>query len=343
MTLASRLTLSTPMIQAPMAGASHADFVIKACQLGVLGSLGAGMMSPDDINKEIDKIKAGTDKAFNINLMILGEEVIGTYSQSMPDWLAGLYEELGVTPKPDERPAHDFAEQLAVLLNNPVPVASFTFGILEKAQIKSLHAVGTLVIGTANSVAEVMAWQEVGADAVVVQGKEAGGHQGGWMDENGEKLSTSHLLTLARQRVSLPLIAAGGISRPEHVEMMMAQGADMVMMGTVFLTTIESPIHALWKKRLLSAEGSDTRLTKLYSGKWARGIITEYMRRFHHLDNANDLPIYPTLNAMTKSLRAHGAATNNAEMMSLWSGTGVADCRDESMSELVARLKSVSR
>lgn len=343
MSVSSQLGLSTPIIQAPMAGASDADFVIHACQLGVLGSLGAGMMSPAQINEAIDKIKAGTDRAFNINLMVLAKEVTGTYSQSMPDWLAGLYEELGVTPKLDERPAHDFAEQFAVLLSNPVPVASFTFGILEEAQIKSLHAVGTLVIGAANSVAQVMAWQEVGADAVVVQGVEAGGHQGGWMDENGEKLSTSYLLTLARQRASLPLIAAGGISRPEHVETMLAQGADMVMMGTVFLTTIESPIHPLWKKRLLAAQGSDTRLTKLYSGKWARGIITEYMTRFHDLDNANDLPIYPTLNAMTKSLRAHGVATNNAEMMSLWSGTGVADCRDESMSELVARLKPVSR
>ncbi|WP_265734215.1 NAD(P)H-dependent flavin oxidoreductase [Moraxella equi] len=123
----------------------------------------------------------------------------------------------------------------------------------------------------------------------------------------------------------------------EQVAFVLDNGADMVAVGTAFLTTYESPINPLWKKRLLSATGNDTRLTRLYSGKWARGVVTGYMQDFAQLDN-DDLPNYPTLNAMTKSLRAHGATTQNSELMSLWSGVGVADCRDESMSELVARL-----
>lgn len=339
MTLSIKLA-PTRIIQAPMAGASHANFVIKACELGVLGSLGAGMMSPAQIHEEINKIKAGVDKSFNVNLMILSEDVTEAYSENMPDWLMSFYDELGITPILEDKPAHRFAHQFAVLLENPVPVASFTFGILDKSQVDSLHEVGTYVIGTANHVAEVIAWQEVGADAVVVQGVGAGGHQGGWLNENGERLSTRCLLELARQTTKLPLIAAGGIASYEQVEMMMANGADMVMVGTAFLTTTESPIHALWKHRLLTSKEADTRLTRLYSGKWARGIVTNYMTQHRQFDNATDLPVYPTLNAMTKSLRAYGATTNNAELMSLWSGVGVADCRDESMSELVSRLTS---
>lgn len=335
--LIKTLGVATPIVQAPMAGASNADFVISACQLGVLGSLGAGMMSPAQLDDEINKIKAGTDRAFNVNLMILGKELTAQYSEPMPLWLVNLYEELGITPTQDERPAHDFEGQFAILLSNPVPVASFTFGVLSGEQVEALHAVGSLIIGTANTVAEVQAWQAVGADAVVVQGVGAGGHQGGWLDEAGEKLDTLSLLKLAKEIANVPLISAGGIASREGVKTMLDNGADMVVVGTAFLTTTECPINPLWKDKLLNATGDDTHLTKLYSGKWARGVATAYMKRFAHVDN-DELPIYPTLNAMTKPLRAYGASTKNTDFMSLWAGVGVADCRDESMSELVERL-----
>lgn len=292
-------------------------------------------MSPDKIHQEICQIKAQTDRAFNVNLMVLDKTLTQTYGQAMPAWLVALYDELGVRPVLDDVPACDFAQQFEILLNNPVPVASFTFGILEKAQVDALHGVGTLVVGTANTPDEVMAWQAVGADAVVVQGVEAGGHQGGWLDEG--RLSALDLLKLARSLTTLPLISAGGIASRESVKLMLDGGADMVAVGTAFLTTHESPISALWKNKLLTAQADDTQLTRLYSGKWARGITTEYMKRFAHLDN-DDLPCYPTLNAMTKPLRAYGATCQNADLMSLWCGMGVADCRDESMDELVKRL-----
>lgn len=153
MNLKERFVLATPIVQAPMAGASNADFVATACKNGVLGSLGAGMMSPEQIHAEIDKIKVSTNQAFNVNLMILDGVATERYSEPMPSWLVDLYDELGVVPVLDERPAHDFTQQFAVLLDNPVPVASFTFGILDKVQVEALHAVGSLVVGTANSVA----------------------------------------------------------------------------------------------------------------------------------------------------------------------------------------------
>lgn len=338
MSLKSSLNLSTPIIQAPMAGASNADFVIGACRLGVLGSLGAGMMSPQEINNQINNIKAGTNQAFNLNLMVLDKDLTSRSwcGDDMPDWLCEYYDNLGIGVE-FGKSAYDFETQFAVLLTNPVPVASFTFGILSKEQIKALQALGTKVIGTANTVAEVKAWQAVGADAVVVQGVGAGGHQGGWLDENGKKLDTLSLLRLAKQEATLPLIAAGGIANRETVKLMLDNGADLVAVGTAFLTTHESPISPVWKNRLLQATSDETRLTRLYSGKLARGIITDFMTQFADFDNET-LPPYPLLNAMTKSLRVYGLQQGNSELMSLWAGVGVGDCCDEPMSDLINRL-----
>ncbi|MDO5651053.1 MAG: nitronate monooxygenase [Moraxella sp.] len=340
--LMQRLNLHTPIMQAPMAGASNAEFVAAACHAGALGSLGAGMMSPAAIHAEINQIKALTDKPFNINLMILSNELSERYSAAMPKWLSNKYQALGVTPAIDDKPAQDFTKQLQVLLDNPVPVASFTFGVLESTQVKALHDVGSLVVGTANNVAEVQAWADVGADAVVVQGVEAGGHQGGWTNETAKRYATFELLKLTKSGdIKLPLIAAGGIATAQSVAQALIGGADLVAVGTAFLTTHESPISPLWQEQLFKATGADTRLTRLFSGKLARGVVNDYMREFADIDGAirhADIPLYPTMNAMTKSLRAYGAKCGDVNLMSLWAGMAVADCRDESVLDLMARL-----
>lgn len=326
----------TPIMQAPMAGASSASFVVRACQAGALGSLGAGMMSPSTIYQAIDDIKAQTDKPFNVNLMVLSDELSQNYTGVMPDWLTNVYDELGIEAVLDNTPAQRFSEQFAVLLDNPVPVASFTFGIIQKEQVIALQAVGSLVVGTANSVSEVQAWQAVGADAVVVQGTEAGGHQGGWLESS--HLSTGELLKQAVAISHVPLIAAGGIGTRMQIKQMLDMGADMVAVGTRFLTTHEAPISPIWQEKLLEATGSDTRLTMLFSGKWARGIVNEYMECFAHLDGTPAVLGYPTMNAMTKPLRAHATKTHNAQLMSLWAGTSAQHCQKQSIDELMAEL-----
>lgn len=335
MSIKHHLALATPIVQAPMAGASSADFVIAGCRAGALGSLGAGMMSPVAIDDAIRAIKRGTDKPFNVNLMILDDKDSQAYSEPMPDWLVSLYDELGVEPVLDGVPAWRFDEQFACLLANPVPVASFTFGILDTTQVDALHAVGSLVVGTANTPQEVLAWQAVGADAVVVQGVGAGGHQGGWLD-CPTRLPTSALLQLAKQITTLPLIGAGGVGTSAQVRELLDLGADMVAVGTLFLTTKQSVVSHVWQQHLLNQTGDDTRLTRLFSGRLARGLVGGYMERFAHFEAS--VPSYPTMNAMTKPLRAYGTKTANADLMSLWAGVGVGHCRQESIDELVARL-----
>lgn len=336
-----KLHIKNPVMQAPMAGASNADFVVRACELGVMGLLGAGMMSPCAIDDEINKIKSSTNQPFLVNLMVLSKNLTHQLQGTMPDWLSQKYKSLGVEAMVDESPAHDFLAQFEVLLKNPVPVASFTFGIITKKQVDDLHRVGSLVVGTANCRAEALAWQEIGADAVVLQGLEAGGHQGGWLNESRDgRLTTFELLTECRD-LKIDVIAAGGISTAEKIQKALSLGASAVAIGTLFLTTEESVVHESWKKALLSAKGGDTRLTRLFSGKLARGVVNGYMQEFCEFDqNApnSKIPIYPTLNAMTKSLRAYGTRHGYTDLMSLWAGMGVEHCRQESMQALIDRL-----
>ncbi|OOR88115.1 hypothetical protein B0181_08895 [Moraxella caviae] len=339
--LMNKLGLRTPIVQAPMAGASNADFVVAACQAGALGSLGAGMMSPDAIADEIAKIKAQTKQAFAVNLMVLDDEQTSKLAGEMPEWLAKKYAELGITPTLDEKPAHDFKAQFAAVLDNPAPVVSFTFGIIDKNAVQALKDKGCIIIGTANYVDEVLAWQAVGADAVVVQGAQAGGHQGGWLHEADEKLDTLTLVEQAKAASDIPLIAAGGIATAEQVAAALAAGADLVAVGTAFLTTHESVISTAWQERLLAASGADTQFTRLFSGKVARGITNDFLREFAQFDGLSshsEVRSYPTQNAMTKALRAYAGKAADSELMSLWAGTAVAHCQRESIAHLVARL-----
>ncbi|MFB6348028.1 NAD(P)H-dependent flavin oxidoreductase [Moraxella sp. ZJ142] len=343
-----KLNLKTPIIQAPMAGASDANFVIAACQAGALGSLGAGMMSAEQIDAQIRAIKSADCGSFLVNLMVLPTHLTEKLASKMPSWLVSFYDNLGVVADVASRPAYDFDEQFAVLLNNPVPVAGFTFGILTTEQVAALHKVGTLVVGTANHPDEAVAWANVGADAVIVQGMEAGGHRGGWLYEEAEPLPLEPLLVASRQALAdaghaLPLVAAGGIATADSVRHYLDLGASAVAVGTAFLTTAESVIAKSWQSRLLAAKAGETALTRLYSGKLARGLVTDYMRQFAQFDGMvrhDAVPIYPTLNAMTKSLRAYGGQTGNTELMSLWAGVNVHHCQDETGAELVARLNA---
>lgn len=337
MSLKNLLNLATPIMQAPMAGASNASFVAQASNLGVLGSLGAGMMSPDKIHHKINMIKSLTDKPFAVNLMILPQDKTQQYSASMPDWLKDVYDGLGIKPVLEDCPAHDFAKQFDVLLKNPIPVAGFTFGILDKEAVDALHDVGTLVVGTANLPEEALSWQAAGADAVVLQSGDAGGHQGGFLNENAEKLSALALLEAVRNMAAVPLIAAGGIDGKAEIDELLANGADMVAVGTLFLTTKESPIPLSYKQKLLTAKPEDTVLTKAFSGKWARGIANGYIQNTDLTDPEN-FPEYPTLNAMTKPLRTYAAQTADTDLMSMWAGTSVGGCRDETMAALLKRL-----
>ncbi|WP_201576218.1 NAD(P)H-dependent flavin oxidoreductase [Psychrobacter immobilis] len=343
MTLMNTLNLIHPIVQAPMAGATTPELAATVSNFGGLGSLGSGTTAPDVLHDHINSLKSLTDRPFMVNLMVLSEHDSTTLDSAIPAWLSDYYQENNIDMALPERPALSFAEQLQVLYDNPVPVASFTFGIISAEQVQGLKDLGTRVIGTANHPLEAKAWAEIGVDAVCVQGVEAGGHRGGWLAQSeNDPLGLLTLISQTRACTDIPLIAAGGIMTGQAIKAIQSAGAELAQIGTAFLTTDTCGINNIYKQALLDASqdkrSSETRLTRLFSGKQARGLLNDYLRDFGQFESAHELPPYPQLNAMTKVLRAHAKQNLDAEYQSLWAGQGVALVRQERTIELLERL-----
>ena len=343
MTLLNTFDLTYPIVQAPMAGATTPELAATVSNFGGLGSLGSGTTAPDVLNDHINTLKSLTNRPFMINLMVLSEHDSNTLDSEIPAWLTKYYQEQNIEIALPKRPALSFAEQLQVLYDNPVPVASFTFGIISAEQVQGLKDLGTRVIGTANHPLEAKAWAEIGVDAVCVQGIEAGGHRGGWLPQSAnDPMGLLTLISQTRACTDIPLIAAGGIMTGEAIKAIQTAGAELAQIGTAFLTTDTCAINDIYKQALLDASqdkrSSETRLTRLFSGKQARGLLNDYLRDFGQYESAHELPPYPQLNAMTNDLRAHAKNNLDAEHQSLWAGQGVALVRQESTIELLERL-----
>ena len=343
MTLLNTFDLTYPIVQAPMAGATTPELAATVSNFGGLGSLGSGTTAPDVLNDHINTLKSLTNRPFMINLMVLSEYDSNTLDSPIPAWLTKYYQEQNIEMALPKRPALSFAEQLQVLYDNPVPVASFTFGIISAEQVQRLKDLGTRVIGTANHPLEAKAWAEIGVDAVCVQGVEAGGHRGGWLPQSAsDPMGLLTLISQTRACTDIPLIAAGGIMTGQAIKAIKTAGAELAQIGTAFLTTDKCGINDIYKQALLDASqdkrSSETRLTRLFSGKQARGLLNDYLRDFAQFESAHELPPYPQLNAMTNDLRAHAKNNLDAENQSLWAGQGVALVRQESTIELLERL-----
>ena len=343
MTLLNAFDLTYPIVQAPMAGATTPELAATVSNFGGLGSLGSGTTAPDILNDHINTLKSLTNRPFMINLMVLSEHDSNTLDSPIPAWLTKYYQEQNIEIALPKRPALSFTEQLQVLYDNPVPVASFTFGIISAEQVQRLKDLGTRVIGTANHPLEAKAWAEIGVVAVCVQGVEAGGHRGGWLPQSAnDPMGLLTLISQTRACTDIPLIAAGGIMTGQAIKAIQTAGAELAQIGTAFLTTDTCGINDTYKQALLDAglgkRSSETRLTRLFSGKQARGLLNDYLRDFGQFERAHELPAYPQLNAMTNDLRAHAKNNLDAEHQSLWAGQGVALVRQESTIELLERL-----
>ncbi|MGD7070443.1 NAD(P)H-dependent flavin oxidoreductase [Acetobacter sp. AAB5] len=339
-TLAETLELALPVIQAPMAGISNAEMVIAASNAGFLGSLGAGMMSPEEIEASLHQIKSETTSAFNVNLFIIDH--LPRYHPAPQDtlFLRHIYEKLELDFTLPNQYAPSFQEQFEVLLHAKPPVASFTFGILTQEQVSRLHAQGIFVCGTATTSAEARAWADVGADAVCAQGIEAGGHRGSFLSDGGNGVGLLPLVREIVKDISIPVIAAGGIMDGEGIVAAISLGAEAVQMGTAFLGCSDTALAPAYRKALaqhLPAES--TVLTHVFSGRLARGIRNQFIEEY---GSSQPFP-YPVQNALTQALRKKAARDGNAENMSLWAGQGLRLIRDNSFKEMAHILQDEIR
>jgi nitronate monooxygenase len=320
---AERFDLRLPLVQAPMVGATTTAMAIASSNAGALGSLGVGAMTPEKIEEAVAEIRAGTSRPFAINLFMLDPV---TPDDAMVrralDAIDPLRAELGLPPgRALEHYAPTYRAQLDRVIDLRVPVVSFTFGVPAAADIERLKAAGSYVIGTATHVAEGVAWQAAGADAVCAQGAEAGGHRGTFIDaEKNPLVGTMALVPQLVDALDIPVLAAGGIMDGRGIVAALALGAQAAQLGTVFLPCAESAIAQDWRKRLLESRDTSTSVTRAITGRYARGIRNTLMDRLEA--EPERVAPYPVQNALTQELRQTASRADRGDYLSLWSGQG---------------------
>lgn len=331
----NELKLQLPIIVAPMAGVSKPRLVVASAKNGLLGSLGAGMLSPEAIRQSVAEIRAETSLPFNINLFVIDNCPEFNNRCGATEWIQDYSAKHKYEFSVPSSYAPNFEDQFAAALETKPAVLSFTFGIISPVQLKACHENGVRVIGTATSLDEALAWEKLGADAICLQGIEAGGHRGNFLSEN-LGLPLTELVDQVVSKVEVPLIAAGGIMDGRKASEYLKRGIDLVQLGTAFMATPESELAEPWTRALKGELGTETTLTPLFSGKNARGIVNRFI-------TANkDKPCfpYPVQNAYTAPLRKQASERKDNQDMSLWAGEQFTSARFVGIENLVKILQS---
>ncbi|KAL0476738.1 nitronate monooxygenase [Acrasis kona] len=337
----TRLGLRYPLIVAPMAGGpSTPKLTAISSNTGALGSIGAAYLTPNQIKIAADEVKKNTQKPFAINLFVPSNTKDPTPNQIhiAKEELKPYEQQLHVKIPDIQGPFdHDFDQQVEAVLDARPSVFSFCFGLLPKEYIKKAHDEGILVVGTATTVDEAILLCKNNVDAIVLQGVEAGGHRG-IFDAQAEdpQISTFNLLNDCLKNKMLckvPLIAAGGIMNSNHIKKMLNAGASAVQMGTAFLTCTEAGTSAPYR-RALSKESRDTELTRVFSGRIARGIKNKFLNEM----KTKNILSFPAQNTLTRFLRNASVQNDSEDYLSLWSGTGEGTLWTGSAEDLIKDL-----
>src|SRR5688572_4627252 len=298
--LTERLGLSYPIIQAPLAGGGDTpDLVTAVCEAGALGFIGAAYLTPSQISEASRAVRARTTRPFGINLFApLPSPPRPTDPGPALERVAHFYAELGL-PAPQVPASGDapFFEQFEPALASGAAAFSFTFGLLPDSAIKAIKDRGMFLIGTATTVEEAISLEQLGVDAVVTQGSEAGGHRSTFRGSfEAGMVGTMALVPQVVDAVRTPVVASGGIMDGRGIAAAMALGASAVQMGTAFLTCDESGIPSAYKDAIIRAAEDATRLTRAFSGRPARGIVNRFMTEVERGTEADILP-FPLQNA----------------------------------------------
>ncbi|CAL9316418.1 nitronate monooxygenase [Streptomyces olindensis] len=329
-----------PIVQAPMAGGvSVPQLAAAVCEAGGLGFLAAGYKTADGMYEEIKQLRSLTGRPFGVNLFMPQPEyadpaAVDVYAHQLAGEATWYEAELG---DPESGRDDGYETKLAVLRDNPVPVVSFHFGAPSREVVDALHRVGTFVLVTATTPDEARAVERAGADAVIAQGVEAGGHQGTHRDvpeTDGSGIGLLSLVAQIREAVNIPIVAAGGIMRGGQIAAVLAAGASAAQLGTAFLATPESGANALHKQALTNPLFVRTELTRAFSGRPARGLVNRFLREHGPYAPA----AYPEIHHLTAPLRKAAAKAGDAQGMALWAGQGHRMARELPAGQLVEVL-----
>jgi nitronate monooxygenase len=348
------LKIEFPIIQAPMAGGvTTSNLVAEVSNSGGLGMIGAGYMSPNQIREQIREIKQLTPNPFGINLFVPNEFTCTEIEiKSASQLLQPICEQLHINQNDNlEIPTSNhlfetFYEQIKIVIEENLPVCSFTFGVPSIEIIAKLKHHNIILMGTATTVEEAVENERVGMDIVCVQGSEAGGHRGNFRGEDqGSLVGLMSLIPQVVDHVSIPVIAAGGIMDGRGLMAAICLGAMGVQMGTAFLTCIESGAHQVHKEAILHAKEDQIVLTRAFSGKWARGINNQFISDLKN--HQESLPDFPVQNSLTQHIRKAASSQNHTDYMSLWSGQSPRLAKNQTvealMKEIVSKAKNINQ
>lgn len=336
--LTERLGLVHPIIQAPMAGGGDTPSLAAAVsEAGGLGSIGGAYMSPAQFADTLKAVRGKTGRPFNANLFapLPAPMAPRDYAADIAR-LAPYYAELGLPPpSAPVAPNFGFADQVGAVLDSGAAVFSVAFAPPPRDAVVAARSRGMLVVGTATTVEEAVVLADIGVDAVVAQGSEAGGHRGSFAQPfEAAMIGTMALVPQVIDAVRVPVIASGGIMDGRGIAAALALGASAVQMGTAFLTCEEAGIPEAYKQAILAARAHETRITRAFSGRPARGIVNRVMTEI----GDQDVPGFPLQNALTRPLRTEAGKRGRTEFLSLWAGQGLGLARRQPAAEMMKRL-----
>jgi nitronate monooxygenase len=335
-----------PLIQAPMAGVQTHALAVAVSEAGGLGSLPGAMLGPDMLRQELAALRAGTARPFNVNFFCHVSPVPdAAREQRWRDTLQPCFHEFGLDPAaiPAGPGRVPFDARIADLIEpfRP-PVVSFHFGLPSPDLLARVKRWGSTVWSSATTVDEARWLEAHGADAVIAQGLEAGGHRGHFLDHDlTRQAGTFALLPQVVQAVRVPVIAAGGIADAAGVRAALALGATAVQVGTAYLLCPEASTSALHRAALQSEQAVHTALTNLFTGRPARGIVNRVMRELGPMSEA--APAFPLATAAIAPLRAAAEAQGRSDFTPLWAGQNTRGCRTVGAAELTRALAEGTR
>jgi nitronate monooxygenase len=321
-----------PLVLAPLAGGpSTAELAAAVTDAGALGTLAWGYLSADEAARQLAATRRLTDGPVAVNVFVPGTPY--TNLGDLTGFQDRLHADPSITTEPGSPRFDDdaFAAKVDLLCTDPVEVVSFTFGLPPVEAVSALREVGSEVWVTVTTVPEAVDAAGCGADALVVQGLEAGGHRGGPGDRPGEHHSLLTALQLVRAATALPLVATGGIMTGSAAAAATCAGAVGVALGTAFLDCPEagtSPVH----RRALRS-GEPTALTRAFTGRTARGLRNRFM-----VEYADAPAAYPEVHFMTAPIRKAARQDGDPELVNLWAGTAYPLGRSEPAADVVHRI-----
>ena len=332
--------LAHPIVQAPMAGGPSTPALAAAVsEAGGLGFIAAGYRSAAAMAEDIGEIRRRTSAAFGVNVFVprhdpVDQGALATYLERLDVETSRYGQEVG-QPRHDD---DDWAAKLAVLEAHGVPVVSFTFECPDASVVKALKSSGAEVWMTVTEPAEAATAAAAGADVLVLQGVEAGGHRGSFTDhDQPDGLGVIALLRLVAADIRLPLVATGGLADGAAVAGVLAAGAAAAQLGTAFMRTPEAGTNAAHREAL--ATETPTALTRAFTGRHARGLVNRFM-----LEHAGQAPAaYPEIHYATAPLRAVARERRDKDGFNLWAGQAHRLSTEVAAGDLVRRLSDDAR